>query len=810
MNSLHPAIGYLSILLAALSGGIGNAHAEMSPPHCAPASITCVAIDGIKGQIQHDVPITFGQPFVVADVPHGSVLVATDAEGNLLPVQIDQISSHPDGSVRFAIVTTSLPELKDHESISLSLRQSGGATQAAALNAAGLLATGYDLRVDIALHSPQVTQIVLGDRDGSKSGVPFIEGEIVGITLGDDPRDRYSVTVTHEMAGGDFATLTKLAEAIAAEINKGHRFRADKFGEGGGYEKIWVTTRDSPDSAFTMGFIYAGRAKLASHNLQSWAPTRRYFASVGSALAKAGASPETWLKGPVATEFSLAMPLRDTETGAPQPRLNARFDLRAFAGSQRVRTDVVLENDWAYEAAPGNVSYDIAVTEKNAAVYQASNVGLYQHARWHKVIWSGGPVPVAGVRYDVPYFLKSRMVWNYDASVHVSEPALAREAKLLAAADTGPTGPAFITQYMPMTGGRDDIGPLPRWTALYLLSQDSRARAAMLANADASGGIPIHYRDRPTDQPVNLDRHPGIAMLFGKAAGKDALPEVTNGDTPWTPDAAHQPSLAYVPYLITGDRFYLDELLFWANWDMGGVDPSYREGAKGLVHWNQIRGQAWSMRTLGEAALALPDDHPMKAYFAQKLQNNLQWYVDNYPRNRNHELISPLGWIERPDVPGSTAPWQDDFLALVMGHLAEAGYPLAEEFFRWQAQSTVGRWTHEAEGYCRTMAPAYYIIVRVKSGSAIRDWRTLMHENWPELGACPARFPEGSYPDEPAGYVAYSQAMLALSSDFRIPGAGEAFHTLHAESPALARALAEDPSWAIAPRNESYQKADKP
>ena len=213
---------------------------------------------------------------------------------------------------------------------------------------------------------------------------------------------------------------------------------------------------------------------------------------------------------------------------------------------------------------------------------------------------------------------------------------------------------------------------------------------------------------------------------------------------------------------------------------------------------------------MGEAAMALPDDHPMKAYFAQKLQNNLQWYVSNYPRNRDHERVSPLSWMERPDVPGSTAPWQDDFLALVMGHLAEAGYPLAEEFFRWQAQSTVGRWTHEADGYCRTLAPAYYINVRTKSGTPIQDWRALMHENWPDLHACPARFPDDSYPDGAAGYVAYAEAMLALSSDFRIPGAREAFERLHGESIALTRAQAMDPSWAIAPRNESYQKADKP
>jgi O-antigen/teichoic acid export membrane protein len=797
------------VCLCVIPGGLwiwsGSARAQTPVHECAPGSITCVAITGTAAETQHDVPITFGQPFVAGDVPRGVSLIATDGEGGAFPVQMDQISSSPDRSVRFAILSLSIPELKTHQTILLSLHRRDETAQTGAVSVAALLATGYDLKVDIALRTPQITQITFGDREGTKPGIPFQQGEIVSVRIGDDPADRYAITISRDMAGGDFAPLTKIARAMMDAINKGTHFRAYKIGEGGGFEKLWVTTRDTSGQPFAVTFDYTGSARIASRALQDWAPPRRYSAAAGALLAKAGAAPETWLNGPVATEFSIVSPLVDVDSGARHPQLTVRFDVRFYAGGQRARTDVVLENDWTYEKALGNLSYDVAITQKGSVSYEAHDAGLYQHGRWHKVVWSG-PEPAAAVGYDVPYFLKSRMVWNYDSGIHIADTVLADESRRLAAADTGPMGPAFVDQYMPTTGGREDIAPLPRWTALYLLSQDPRARQAMLANADASGGIPIHYRDRVTGQPVSLDRHPGIAMLFGKARGDDALPAVANGDTPWTPDAAHQPSLAYVPYLVTGDRFYLDEILYWANWDMGGVDPGYREGAKGLIHMNQIRGQAWSLRTLGEAAMALPDQHPMKAYFTQKLQNNLQWYADTYPRNESLDQVSPLGWVERPDAPGSTAPWQDDFLALVVGHLAEAGYFSAEEFFRWQAQSTVGRWTHQAEGYCWTMAPGYYIDVRTKSGQEIRDWGTLFHENAPHLGTCPARFPDYSYPESPSGYVAVAEAMLALSSDFNIPGASDAYRKLRRETSALIGGQSEDPSWAIVPRGISSEK----
>lgn len=786
---------------AAILGAIGTARAGSESPRCATGSITCITIDGAADRAQQDVPITFGQPFAPGDVPRGSKLAATDGEGRPIPLQLDRVSSHRDGSVRFAILSAMLPELKDHETLSLSLAGNGPPT-VASLPLSTLLGSEQGLSIDVALHSPQVTQIIFGNRQASTPGLPFQQGEIVTVKLGDDPADSYSITVTPEMAGGDFPTLTKIAEAMTVAINKGRNFRAYRIGEGGGYEKLWVVMREAPGRGFNVAFSYKGRAKLTSRNLQNWAPTRHLKSDSRSILEKGGNSLPTWLKGPVATEFNSSAPLRDSVGG--HPHLTAYFDVRLYVNGQ-VRTDVTLENNWAYEPQPSNLRYDITISRQGKTLYQKSLLH-YRQARWHKIFWSGAE-PAATIRYDVPYFIKSRAVSNYDSQLRVSPAALAGESRRLASANTEPMGPAFITPYMPMTGGREDIAPLPRWTVLYLLSQDQNARAAMLANADASGGIPIHYRDRTTGLPVSLDSHPGIAMLLGTPRGKDALPTAANGDTPWTPDSAHQPSLAYLPYLVTGDRFYLEELLFWANWVMGAIDPGYREGGKGLVHMNQIRGQAWSMRVLGEAAMALPDDHPMKGYFVQKLQNNLQWYADAYPRNRERAQLSPLGWVERPDVPGSTPPWQDDFLALVFGHLAEAGYPLAEEFFRWQAQSTVGRWTHEGEGYCWTAAPGYYLKTRARSGAMIRDWGTFFRENWPQAKGCPARFPPESYPDHPAGSVAFAAAMLAISTDFEIPGAAEAYERLQAESRPRLRRQTEDPSWAIVPRKFFDEKA---
>ena len=41
------------------------------------------------------------------------------------------------------------------------------------------------------------------------------------------------------------------------------------------------------------------------------------------------------------------------------------------------------------------------------------------------------------------------------------------------------------------------------------MTQDNRARASMMAVADAAASVPIHYRDEKTDQPMDVENNPG-------------------------------------------------------------------------------------------------------------------------------------------------------------------------------------------------------------------------------------------------------------------------------------------------------------
>ena len=623
---------------------------------------------------QAGVPVTFGQPFKRGDWLPNQGLVARDASGNNVPLQADEISTHRDGSVRFAVLSAQVPSL--------------------------------------AANTPRIINLYTGTKTTP------------AVTLPASPA--WNLQITARLSGNTTLVANpqqQLQQLIATGAN------------------------------------------------------RR-------------------LHGPVASEFTVVTPMVDQATGAAHPHLVARLHTRLYDGGSRIRTDVVMENNRTFTPNPSNLTYSLTVTANGQTLFSQPSFTHYHHARWHKVVWTGGANPNVRVRHNMPYFLASRATWNYDLSLQVPESVLASEASALASADTSPMGPAFLKTYFPNTGGRPEIGPLPRWTALYLVTQDDRARASMMAVADAAAGVPVHYRDENTGQPLDVVTYPNVTVRFGTS--NPAVPS-GSGSTIWTPDTAHQGSFAYIPYLITGDAFYLEETMFWAAWNIASANPSYRQGSTGLIKPEQVRGQAWALRSIGEAARALPDNHPMKSYFQGRLENNLNWYHQQYV---NNPAESPMGAIQKPDEVNETSPWQNDFMGVVMSQLAENNEPKAQEIVNWFSKFNVGRFVNDANGFCAAHAPGYYWIFRDSSGNYINSWSALYAKNYAgDVGkSCASLSVTEGYPTQASGYAAYARGMLGAAAGANVANARDAYIKWKGMTPGMDAKLVSDPTWAIVPR----------
>jgi len=427
---------------------------------------------------------------------------------------------------------------------------------------------------------------------------------------------------------------------------------------------------------------------------------KRYEASLERLLAQG--KPASWLAGPVVHEWLVSAPLAD-RNGSEHPHLAARFAVRWYPSLKKARVDVTIENNWAYEPEPQNFTYDVQVDVGGKTVYRKDQLTHYHHARWRKLAWWGGGDPALHLRHDSRQLIDSYALPNYDRTVGISESSLSKTFSAWSGSKTEPMGIGLAMAAMPTTGGRGDIGLQPAWAVDYLLSMDPRAKTVTMGTADLAGSWSMHYRDRRTGLPVSLLDYPYMTIVGrptdtrNPATKKfEAFPTCVSREDCRTPnrhDIPHQPNFAYLPYLLTGDHYHLEELQFWAMFDVFASNPNYRENRKGLVKPEQVRGQAWALRTLAEAAYITPEQHPLKQHFLQILNSNLDWYNAEYTNNGRANALGFIAngysvlYLEKTAI----APWQDDFFTSAVGRAAELGFKKAAPLLRWKAKFPVSR-----------------------------------------------------------------------------------------------------------------------
>lgn len=463
-----------------------------------------------------------------------------------------------------------------------------------------------------------------------------------------------------------------------------------------------------------------------------------YKAEADKAILSANA--KTWIVGDVATEWVFSAPLTDS-AGNEHPHLHVQYAVRYYDDIDTARVDFTIENTWAYEANPQNYQYDVTLSVGEKEIYNKAGLTHYHHARWRKLGW-WGVEPKAHIAHDGRYLIDTRALPNYDPTVVISQQALTTLKNNFTGTATEPMRNGLAVPYMPTTGGRQDIGLLPGWAVSYLLTMDASAKNATLGTADLSGSWSNHYRDKKTGRPIDLYDYPYMTVLgrsgdtYNPATKKyEAFPACGGTCTnPHAVDTSHAPNFAYLPYIVTGDYYYLEELQFTAMYDSFSSNPGYRQNIKGLVHPDQVRGQAWSLRIIGEAGYITPDDDPMKAHFQQIVENNIAWYDENYTTNPAPSAkLGALthGYAVVYNNNQGLGPWQDDFFTSSVGHLVDLGYTKAKPLLAWKSKFPVERMT--ATGMCWISAAMYSMNIKDSLGNYYADWSQIYQASLPPL-----------------------------------------------------------------------------
>ena len=312
-------------------------------------------------------------------------------------------------------------------------------------------------------------------------------------------------------------------------------------------------------------------------------------------------------------------------------------------------------------------AYNLALASNGTTVYSkdlSGDVSLgtstkyklvhWVNTRWTHTFWLGGTPPASvNIDQNLAYLDSTRFLPNLDTSVVIPPVTITAYHTLFQTSpndiydgDWDGSGPLAWTSSMGTAGGSNHIGPFPSTTMLWLHSADWRLRQLGLTRTDEAAAWPMDYRESQTGRIFQRGDTAGSNTGLGRNLSAAARPEwnvsgilvddaITVGPTatshPWAADDAHQPSVFFPAYVLTGDPWYLDMLYAWIGWTVFETAPSpdydcvkqttncsaYRgpTGAYGGLSGTAARALAWSLRGRAEAAFIAPDGTPEKSYF---------------------------------------------------------------------------------------------------------------------------------------------------------------------------------------------------
>ena len=329
------------------------------------------------------------------------------------------------------------------------------------------------------------------------------------------------------------------------------------------------------------------------------------------------------LFGPLAQEIERRAPLRGPEAELGNVEVRARW--RRLAGVAGARVEVAVENCPAPHAAdagpaPDDVEFaELAIFAGDLPLADLKGGVLFDGSRLVVRGFAGAALPRLMIREDPAALARAGFLPPYDFSRPLSDAQANEQVRRLVASDMNgdvsaaefplgiPLDSGPIVRYMPSTGDRGDIGPLPIWAVLALNSRSVLAEDALLA-ADYCGAAAFPIHRRAADGTMGID--------FATAAPLEKREHRVK--CPLAPDRAHAPLLGYTSFLLTGDVFAQEELAAQAAFCF------YDWPHDGRYRYPGSRDFAWSLRTTMLAAKVLPDANPLKRRLLERLRENLK------------------------------------------------------------------------------------------------------------------------------------------------------------------------------------------
>lgn len=430
----------------------------------------------------------------------------------------------------------------------------------------------------------------------------------------------------------------------------------------------------------------------------------------------------TWRQGPVAVERRYIFPIVGS--------LRIIVDLTVHADQTWI-ADIQFCNDIAMGSVGGTYVYvpTIMWGEGGAQSWTAGSISHYQYQAWTYRVYSQGE-PVAYSEQSMDDLIAVGAILPFSRT-----PATAQSIRSVLNAWMGdptfgkPLATNGVMMAMGTTGGRADIGPMTSPGAGWVASDDPDARKVALAWAETAGAAPWRMWDAAHSEWLSVATYPAM-WTDGRSLVKPTQFTEAPG---WSLDISHMPDLSFVPYLTTGRRYYLDQLCAQATWCVLSCWNGPRQNGQGLVAngFTQVRGAAWGLRTIDQAAWISPAG-PTKDYLVGLSDRNWAWMLSMTPQWQVWQGESygrlPGDYAKN----NSFAPWQQDYLAGSAVQAVRFGKRAPAQWLGWAKNWLVGRFFAADKGFPPWDAVAYNVAQAPKENPNLA---TDLFKTWADMEA---------------------------------------------------------------------------
>ncbi len=451
----------------------------------------------------------------------------------------------------------------------------------------------------------------------------------------------------------------------------------------------------------TWGYRYAGATPQAgATGVGDLAVTLDFGGGNVAAFAGAGAVDQGDFRG----EFVRQKCYLAQNAAYPDWRVYFRVD--ADAQGKRIvgagaRDEVIVEYGRSSSGTPAHVAspYTASITKEGVALATYTVPKHWWYARWRHQT-SERPV----VRS--PATLKARgWIPNFG-----SEGLFGLQPNTRAVTWGGPmSAPPGFFPGMGSTGDNHQIGFLTEYAADFAITGSPASLTSLRTEGEWCGNWCTHLRDDATG--AVLDVRNGKLLYKADGGTIHNVPAISAAANPNYVDVetAHFYPCANLPWLLTDDPFFLEEMQFGCNWQI--LYNQYHrtvQGLQGLVYPGQTRSFAWGLRDLFQLAASCPAAVPSwlrpKSYWQSCVDDNKAYalkYV-NSPA-RIHALFKT--WT-RSDA---DAAWMTAWLNAVVGMAVGQGFTDWLPIFKWGVDKHIQQ-TNGTSGWPRQWPVPYYSI----------------------------------------------------------------------------------------------------